>query len=417
MTPDQSAVSRLLEQAQQARKAGNKRLARQYAEQAARLAPDNEEVWMMMAALASPRASVVYMEKALQINPQSERVRQGMHWAAERLRNEPPRAPVAVVPVQPKPATRFRFSYVGVVLAVLCLVAVAAVINNVTPAAAFINNSLFSAKQSTPAWAPVDVAKPTYTLAVVPTSTATLESFPTSGSTDASTDSGTTLPTDNLLPSDTPLPTDASTDAAMLVPSNTPLQTAVIVPSDTATPAPTDTPAATSLPAAATPTALPTDDSNYASPTPLPTDTPGPALPVSPTRALVTPPPLQTNLGGGPGTRWIDVDLTHQMTYAYEGNTVVNSFVVSTGTWQYPTVTGQYHIYVKYAFKDMSGPGYFLPNVPWTMFFYQGYALHGTYWHHNFGTPMSHGCVNLSIPDAAWLFSWASVGTLVNVHY
>ena len=105
------------------------------------------------------------------------------------------------------------------------------------------------------------------------------------------------------------------------------------------------------------------------------------------------------------------------MVYAYEGNTVVNSFLVSTGTWQYPTVTGKYHIYVKYRYTDMAGPGYYLPNVPYTMYFYQGYGLHGTYWHHNFGTPMSHGCVNLQTDDAAWLYNWASVGTLVNVHY
>ena len=51
------------------------------------------------------------------------------------------------------------------------------------------------------------------------------------------------------------------------------------------------------------------------------------------------------------------------------------------------------------------------------MYFYKGYGLHGTYWHNNFGTPMSHGCVNLATGDAGWLFSWASVGTVVNVHY
>ena len=95
----------------------------------------------------------------------------------------------------------------------------------------------------------------------------------------------------------------------------------------------------------------------------------------------------------------------------------MNSFVTSTGTWQYPTVTGQYHVYIKYRYKHMSGPGYSLPNVPFTMFFYQGYAIHGTYWHSNFGTPMSHGCVNLSIPDSEWIYNFASVGTLVNVHY
>jgi lipoprotein-anchoring transpeptidase ErfK/SrfK len=51
------------------------------------------------------------------------------------------------------------------------------------------------------------------------------------------------------------------------------------------------------------------------------------------------------------------------------------------------------------------------------MFFYRGYSLHGTYWHSNFGTPMSHGCVNLSIADAKWLYEWAPMGTKVVSHY
>ena len=105
------------------------------------------------------------------------------------------------------------------------------------------------------------------------------------------------------------------------------------------------------------------------------------------------------------------------MVYAYRGTELVNSFLVSTGTWDHPTVTGQYRIYVKYEYTDMSGPGYYLTNVPYTMYFYDGYGLHGTYWHNNFGTPMSHGCVNLRTEDAQWLFEFASVGTPVNVHY
>lgn len=64
----------------------------------------------------------------------------------------------------------------------------------------------------------------------------------------------------------------------------------------------------------------------------------------------------------------------------------------------------------------MSGPGYYLPDVPYVMYFYRGYGLHGTYWHNNFGVPMSHGCVNLRTEDAAWLFDWASVGTPVTVY-
>jgi lipoprotein-anchoring transpeptidase ErfK/SrfK len=176
----------------------------------------------------------------------------------------------------------------------------------------------------------------------------------------------------------------------------TPTYTPTITPSPTPTDTPTPTPTKT-----ATPTATRTYTPTY---TLTPTDTPT-YEPVDTERPIV-----------GEG-RWIDVDLTNQMTYAYEDNVIVNSFLVSTGTWQHPTVTGQYYIYVKYVYADMKGPGYYLPDVPYVMYFYDGYGLHGTYWHNNFGTPMSHGCINLSIPDSEWLFNWADVGTLVNIHY
>jgi lipoprotein-anchoring transpeptidase ErfK/SrfK len=63
----------------------------------------------------------------------------------------------------------------------------------------------------------------------------------------------------------------------------------------------------------------------------------------------------------------------------------------------------------------MSGPGYYLPNVQWIMYFYSGYAIHGTYWHNNFGQPMSHGCVNLPNNEALWFYQWAPTGTPVLV--
>ena len=93
------------------------------------------------------------------------------------------------------------------------------------------------------------------------------------------------------------------------------------------------------------------------------------------------------------------------------------SLSLSTGTWRHPTVVGTFRVYVKYVSTRMRGPGYDLPNVPYTMYFYRGYGIHGTYWHSNFGTPMSHGCVNLSTPNARWLFNWAPVGTKVVTHY
>ena len=118
---------------------------------------------------------------------------------------------------------------------------------------------------------------------------------------------------------------------------------------------------------------------------------------------------------------------------AYEGDVPVYWALASTGTRWTPTVTGRYHIYLKVRSQTMSGPGYHLPNVPYVMFFYKAYSIHGTYWHSNFGQPMSHGCVNLRTEDAWWLYEWSgpvvppgknsvkandeNPGTLVVVHY
>ena len=76
---------------------------------------------------------------------------------------------------------------------------------------------------------------------------------------------------------------------------------------------------------------------------------------------------------------------------------------------------GTYHIYARYVSARMRGPGYDLPNVPYVMYFYQGYGLHGTYWHNNFGHPMSHGCVNMPTSEAEWAFNWSTFGTPVIV--
>jgi len=136
--------------------------------------------------------------------------------------------------------------------------------------------------------------------------------------------------------------------------------------------------------------------------TPAPDSTPAAPLPSSP-----------SEVGQG---RWIDVDLTHQLLTAYEGSAPVRNVAVSTGLAGTPTPVGQFRIWVKFRYDDMEGPGYYLPNVPYTMYFHEGYGLHGTYWHNNFGHPMSHGCVNLPTSEAEWVFNWAEVGTLVNVH-
>ena len=117
------------------------------------------------------------------------------------------------------------------------------------------------------------------------------------------------------------------------------------------------------------------------------------------------------------GAKWIDVDLTQQRLRAYQGKTVVLSSLVSTGRPPYYTPTGRFSIRTKLRAQTMAGPGYYLRNVPHVMYFYGGYAIHGAYWHNLFGTRTSHGCVNMNLPDAAWLYGWAPMGTLVVIHY
>lgn len=154
----------------------------------------------------------------------------------------------------------------------------------------------------------------------------------------------------------------------------------------------------------------------------LPTDTPSEGIayaeivPDTPTPIYPTAVAYEQPASPGNGVRWFDVDLSDQRMYAYEGDTLVRTFVVSTGTWQTPTVKGKFKVWIKLRSAPMSGPGYYLPDVPYIMYFYGDYGIHGTYWHNNFGVPMSHGCVNLSIPDAEWAYNFASVGTVVNVH-
>ena len=119
--------------------------------------------------------------------------------------------------------------------------------------------------------------------------------------------------------------------------------------------------------------------------------------------------------------KWIDVDIGAQRVYAMVGNRRAREFVASTGIARYPTVTGQFQVWVKLRKDDMRGVDlgvpWYLPDVPYVMYFFSDYGIHGTYWHDKFGTPMSHGCVNLTVEDAEWLYNFSQVGTVVNVHH
>ena len=378
----------LIAKARESLRHGDKPSARQMGERAAVLAPDLEDVWLVLTASdPDPEDALAYARKAQQINPQSERARRAVEWAAGRLEQVDalkdlspvtplPRRPETNVPPEkhayqtavamPALKTQGRNWLLPALLvgAGILLIGFIALFAITSPAlASIVNNIGIPAVTQKNLWAPADIAKPEVT------------------------------------------PIDVSVFAVQA--EETPASTS----------APTNPPArATST--TSPETAAAADPTEQSTVIPAATETPGGVMMEiiddTPTSEVI---PSTPGITVGDGVRWIDVDLTQQMVFAYEGDTVVNSFVVSTGTWLTPTVTGRHKIYVKVRVQDMSGPGYYLRDVPWVMFFSGDYGIHGTYWHNNFGTPMSRGCVNLTIDDAAWLFNWASVGTVVNVHY
>jgi lipoprotein-anchoring transpeptidase ErfK/SrfK len=118
--------------------------------------------------------------------------------------------------------------------------------------------------------------------------------------------------------------------------------------------------------------------------------------------------------------RWIDVDLAEQSLAVYDNYQLVYATVIATGLEPFWTRPGTFQIFKKLETETMRNSDlsdfYYLDNVPWTMYFDGARALHGAYWRTRFGYPQSHGCVNLSVGDAHWLFNWAAEGEWVYVH-
>lgn len=438
----------------------NKMEARHWATAALKLAPENEEAWLILAAISSPSASVSYLQKVLAINPKNERAVKGMKWAQARLDDpaeshrigrvstekiEAPVTPpideflpepgVTEVPPpletvqepeiefepqeQPEPSVSaeqesksfedFRSAF---------LAEQEPVEESATPPFVF-DEEQEAVEETTlepepePVEEIVDEFRPEETpvvekpikpakkarrkgsgypwavaaiLFLIVASSAVVVWAALPGLTALARSSAAPIPGDKLSK-----------------PSLTPTFTAT--PTITLTPTPTETPTPT-----ATFTPLPTE-------TPQPTATPWPTSTPKPYAAAASSQNLPAQSSGDLSGHWIDIDLSDQTLYAYDGDTLINSFLVSTGVSAHPTVTGTFAVYVKYRYTDMRGPGYYLPDVPYTMYFYQGYGIHGTYWHNNFGTPMSHGCINMRTSEAEWVYNFSEVGTTVVVHY
>lgn len=332
----------MLEKAQSALKAGDKKEAHAWALKVLKLAPNNEDAYLILAAISAPKESLQYLTKVLDLNPKNQKARAGMRWAIEKVKEEElqkkrSKANEDTAEIKVKPASH--------------------------PAAVKQKQSQKKSKKRTSTWAIV-----VFAMIFV----AGLGAFVWYG-----------LPYVNVASKEVKEPRPAG---VVIKPTLTP------TPTSTPTPTPTPTPTSTPLP---TSTPKPTEKS-YSSYFAHSWDIP--------------------NEVSGSDDFWIEVDLSEQMVYTYRGDTFLQSFLVSTGTSSYPTVTGTFKIYAKYPAYLMVGDGYYLPDVPYSMFFYKGYSLHGTYWHSNFGTPMSHGCVNMVTSDAAWVYENAPIGTYVYVH-
>lgn len=124
-----------------------------------------------------------------------------------------------------------------------------------------------------------------------------------------------------------------------------------------------------------------------------------------------------------PGEKWVDLNLSNKTVTAYEGATVVHGPVsIVDGAAETPTVTGTYKVYLQYESQTMRGENadgspYVAENVPWVSYFYSGYAFHGAGWRSSFGYSGSHGCVNMPVSEAQWIYNWVDTNTVVHSHY
>ena len=381
----------LLKQAQTALKTGRRQEARQMLQQAVRQDPQNYRAWLWLASVTtSARASLDYVLRAETLMPNDPAVQKARAWAEKRLHaanqpanqltNQPAKPPSR----QPTWSAAAMWGSITVVMAITLLLVGYLIWNGFDPA---VVAGQIRAAASLPG-----------------------NNQPDSGQApaeDQAVASGQGLVAGEELATGQGL---AATPAPAQVAARLPLGELSL-----ASPLRAKDVAAASNSQVGEPRATWTV-------TPLPTSTPVPTPTFVPTfTSAQGSEPAARPFGVGPGERWVDVNLTSQRLTAYEGDEAVFSTLVSSGTWNHPTVTGQFRIWLRYESQTMDGRllgyDYYLENVPYVMYFYQDYALHGTYWHNNFGTPMSHGCVNLPTADAGWLFNWTSIGTLVNVHY
>lgn len=121
------------------------------------------------------------------------------------------------------------------------------------------------------------------------------------------------------------------------------------------------------------------------------------------------------------GDKVIDINLTTQTLTLLQDEKSVFSTPISSGKPGCETPTGQFEVYAKDRVTDMASTPeavefYYAPDIPFVLWFYGSYSIHGTYWHNEFGRVRSHGCVNVPVGAAEYIYGWTTIGTPVRIH-
>lgn len=409
MNENSANVDRMIRIAYQVVQSGDRAAARRVASQAAAFAPQREEPWLILAAVASPRASVAYIEQALKINPASWRANGGLSWAQARVNAQV----VSAVRLTPSPRRAFLVVYfilLGLLISAVGIVGLGGVdwaarpengssaqvpltqatgmslpVRQVTPA-----EQVLRLVSATPA--PAQTGLPTATAEPSLTAAPTFTAIPTFTST--------------LVPTHAPAPTAAPSRKPTLAPSATPKRV-VSQSGSTYIVQPGDTVSQIAAMFGVEPLAL-MQANHIANPTLIQAG-----------QTFVIP---QPGSGSGSGSKKVIVDISEQRLYAYEGDNQVYSFVISTGAND-GTLRGTFSVLDKIPNAYSAPWGFWMPD--WLGIYYASATMENgihslpvlangkQLWGESLGLPVTSGCVVLGPADAKLLFDWAVVGTPV----
>ena len=433
MNSDPNPAQTLLEAAMRALNEGDRRAAYRYAEQAAALAPQTEEPWLLLSFLASPKAAQYYLDRALQVNPSSQRALAAQAWldkqaaqSAQPTGADQPAGSKFKGWFKSGSTSRRILNYSAIlVIAVAVMLGVAAL----TSAARLSDSqdaALVKVVQTVLNAAPAETSSPTPSLTWTVTNTPTLTATPTATATD------TASPT----PTETASPTATSTSTPTAEPTATPSNPTATPSNPTATPSnPTATPSNPTRAANVSYSVQPGDTlmiiaqryninlqdliaaNSLANPSLIRAGQvltiPGPGtLPASQPAGPSA--PSNSNTSG----KHILIDISEQRTYAYENNKLVFNFVASTGLWN-STRIGTFKVLDKIPNAYSNAYGIWMPY--WMGIYYSGTLENGIHglpklwngvelWGNLLGQPATYGCIESKTSEAKQLYDWAEVG-------